>query len=318
MKKLYIFLFIFILFNACSKPIKDLEITSSTSLSFGKNGGSQEVKMTAYSDWISQCDASWVTLSPASGKAGSDGVPSIINVNVKPNTEYDDRTCTISITSNGKIFTVSVSQKTRTAVILDEATQTLDYKEQNITIKGKSNVRRTVVVPESCSGWISYGASKALESFDIVLHIAENDSDENDREGKVIVKGDEPGIADTLLITQGKKPSILLCEVPGIYKKRAMLAGYTEFESQTGFFRRTTGLNEFQIVNPSKRKFIIFSGLSPLDEANEDIPYEVSVSQNITTKLDPELSLSLVVRKIDNGYIWANDESGMGVIIKVK
>jgi len=318
MKRLLILFSFSIVMFSCEKTVNDLEITSSKEITFTKNGGSSVISMTAYSDWTAKCDASWITVSPSSGTAGIDGEAASVKVTASTNTEYDDRSATVSITSNGKTFTVSVTQDMKTAVILSDEERTVDYQAQALVAGGKSNVDRKVEISSLCSSWIQYVPTRGLSSFDITLQISENDS-ESARTGEVYVRSVDSTVGDTIVITQKGKPSILFCSTPGIYKGRVFQIGFTPYVSQIGFFNWTAGVNEFQIVDASSRKFCLFKNLAPVGESGPDSPYPISVCQNMSSKLNPEFDLSLTVYKFEEGMIWAQDENKkIGVIIKVK
>lgn len=318
MQKLLLFLSLPVLILSCTKPINDLEITSPTTVSFTQNGGKSIVSMNAYSDWTAKCDAGWMTLSPASGTATSDGLKVSLSLLASANTEYQDRNCTISITSNGKVFTVSVTQSMKTAILISDKKQNIDYSAQKLNISGQKNVEYTVNIPSSCSEWVSLAPTKALESFSTLIDIKENET-EKERKGYVIFKGTDNIAVDTLYINQGGKPSILFCETPGLYSGRDMLAGYTENVSQYGIIKRNGGTREFHIANAAERQYCIFTNFK-LPEVDK-IPgstISVNVSQNIDRNTSFELSLSLLIHKYENGLIWGTDEkNNYGAIIKV-
>jgi len=316
MKKLLLLLSLSILVYSCTKPIPDLEITSATSLAFSKKGGSQNISMTAYSDWTAKCDAGWVTLSPASGTAGTDGVPSTIKVIVKENTEYDDRTGTISITSNGKIFTVTVTQATQTAIILSEPEQTVDFHACDVAVKGQANVAISVDIPSSCT-WVSYNPSKALSDFTYTLNVQENPNS-SAREVTITFSNSDTDDSDSFTITQEGKPQILSCSIPGLYQGKTLVYGYDDTK-QLGVLNRN-GSNEFHIVNANTRKFCIFCGIPSITEGK--LPSEafpVTVSQNTVKGYEKNFTMNIKALEYEDGMLWGVEKStDRGVILMLK
>ncbi len=85
------------------------EITLSTSsMSFEAAGSSSSFSVTSNVYWTVSSDQSWLTLSPTAGSASS--YSSGVTVTVAENTEYEERTATISVTGQGVTKTISVTQ----------------------------------------------------------------------------------------------------------------------------------------------------------------------------------------------------------------
>lgn len=107
-----ILLFGTVLFAGCQEKQSPAEnptlVVSTSSLSFGVEGGTADITVLANNFWKTSTDAGWVSVNPA-GSAGSDS-PISVTVTVAANTGLA-RKSTVSVTSKGVIKTIEVSQE---------------------------------------------------------------------------------------------------------------------------------------------------------------------------------------------------------------
>ena len=76
-----------------------------TTLSFTSSGGSQSVSIKSNQTWTASFDVSWLSLSTASGTGDA-----TVSITAQANTYTDNRAGTVTFTSGGKTYTVTVIQ----------------------------------------------------------------------------------------------------------------------------------------------------------------------------------------------------------------
>ena len=106
----YLAAVLLIVIASCQKA-PELTLSGLTTLEVSADGGSGTISFTTNRDWSASWSASWVSVSPSSGSA-SDG-PVTVTVRCEPNTTYDPRSATVTITAEGLTQTVTVSQASR-------------------------------------------------------------------------------------------------------------------------------------------------------------------------------------------------------------
>lgn len=98
---------------ACGKTITDPEpapvslTVSPTSVSVKAEGGEATVSFKAPEDWSASCSVQWVSLEPASGKAGD----VTLKIKVAANTVTEAREATVTVTCKDAKATVAVKQE---------------------------------------------------------------------------------------------------------------------------------------------------------------------------------------------------------------
>ncbi|MBO7311418.1 MAG: leucine-rich repeat protein [Alistipes sp.] len=117
----------------------------------------------------------WITIAPASRGLVSEG----INLDIAENTTYSARTAVIRVVAKDNaelVVEYTINQEQNDAVLANGNTEfTIDGREQQITIKHKSNIDCEVIIPEYAQSWITIApATRGLVSESITLNIAEN------------------------------------------------------------------------------------------------------------------------------------------------
>ena len=88
--------------------LPSIKIDGDGTMAFEAAGGDQQVKITATRDWMAECDAEWLILSPENGKASLDA--QTVVVTAKENKGMD-RTADIKFTIGMSSKTLTVTQK---------------------------------------------------------------------------------------------------------------------------------------------------------------------------------------------------------------
>jgi uncharacterized protein YjdB len=179
----------------------------SKSLDFTSDGGSSTITFTSNKDWTiststSGGDVSWCTVSPSSGKAGTNTV----TVTTTQNTSYDDRNATLIFKVQDLLTNLVVTQKQKDALTITTAKYEVGAEGGTINVEVKANIDFQIEIPTEYSSWIHQATSRALTSSNITFTI--DKSEEYDkREGEIIVRS---GISEEILHVYQAGGGILL------------------------------------------------------------------------------------------------------------
>jgi hypothetical protein len=160
----------------------------SKSLDFTSEGGSATITFTTNKDWSvapssSGGDISWCTVSPSSGKAGTNTV----TIKTSQNTLYDDRNVTLFFTVKDLITNLVITQKQKDALTITTAKYEVASAGGTINVEVKANIDYQIEIPSEYSSWIHQTSSRGLTASNIAFTI--DKSEEYDkREGEIIVK----------------------------------------------------------------------------------------------------------------------------------
>ena len=172
---------------------------SASSLSFSYTGGQQTFEITSNTTWSVSSDASWLTVTPASGSNGG-----TISVTATPNTGTGSRTATVTVSGDGVTAqTVSITQDAHVPSVtysLALSATSLNFaaagEQQNFTIT--SNTTWTV---SSSASWLTVLPASGSNNGTITVTAAANTST-SQRTATVTVSGN--GVApQTISVTQG-------------------------------------------------------------------------------------------------------------------
>ncbi len=180
---------------SCTKEIPAVLNVSTTELSFNKDGGSQNITFLTNKDWTAASSASWATVTGS----GSSSATSI-SVMVEANTEYDDRTATITIKADNLTKTVTIRQSTNLGLIVSKKDFDLTNEAQNIEVEVLANVVYEVT---SEANWIQYVETKGLKTSKILLKVSKNEGNVQ-RVGTVKVKQLDGDMMGVITITQNQ------------------------------------------------------------------------------------------------------------------
>ena len=177
--------------------IPELNVTT-TELSFGKEGGSQDILFSTNVDWRAICMESWVKMKGT----GTSGETSL-TVTVDENPDYEDRTATLSMMVDGIKKDVKIKQSTNLGLIVSQHSFNLDNKAQTIDVEIRHNVEYEIAIDEACKGWISLSDTKALSTSTVKFYIAANDG-MDDRSGKITISQKGGTLSGEVTVKQGR------------------------------------------------------------------------------------------------------------------
>lgn len=165
-------------------PIEDFE---QGDMNFTEKAGEQSFTFTANVDWnlsvaSTSNGASWCTVSPSKGSAGTQ----TIKVNVSENDTYDNRSVTITLKAGTESKYFVVTQKQKDAILLTSDKFEVNQKGGTIHVEVKANVEYTAEIGETCKDWIKESPNtRGLNTTTKTYTIATNEDTEK-REGSIV------------------------------------------------------------------------------------------------------------------------------------
>ena len=158
-----------------------ITLASDDALVFSDNGETKEVAFEATLDWTATSSESFVTVAPASGKAGE----ATISVTVGANESYDPRPATVTLTCGEDQKTIQVTQKQKGALLLTESKISVSAEGGKVTVVAKANSNVTVAIAEDAKGWITEVKTKGLVDYNFDFEVAVNEV-EQPRTGQIV------------------------------------------------------------------------------------------------------------------------------------
>ena len=167
---------------------------------------SKVVTFTSATDWkaaVASDGSSWLTVSPASGSAGTTSV----TVKAKANPTYDDRETTFTITGTGKdgstsTGTVHVTQAATLGMVVEQKAFEVPAAGGTVTVRVRANTDYTYTIDASGQGWITETTTRALTEYVHTFKVDANDRYDS-RQGTITFKNTKTGETDQVTITQG-------------------------------------------------------------------------------------------------------------------
>lgn len=182
---------------ACKKEVEttlSLVDSNDSAITVSAKGGTKTVGIKTNSKWSVASDASWLTLSPASGSAGTVE----ITATVAPNTTYDSRIANITVTAGAKTAKIVVTQLQTDAMNVPTTSFNVNYYGGTLQLPVESNINCTVNIPADCN-WITSAGTKGLTTTTHLLNVAANDTYEY-REATITVTAE--GFEENVLVAQ--------------------------------------------------------------------------------------------------------------------
>ena len=163
----------FALFVVCILALVSCEKEPVLTLSVDKiavssAGGSGSVVVNANNPW-SVVGTDWCSASPSSG----DGGEVTVTINVKENSTYESRNCTLVFASAGLTQSLQVSQDSNLGIVIPDDSYELSSAAQQISVEVKANVEYNVSVS---ADWIRLNGTKALSSKTYTFDVDANDT----------------------------------------------------------------------------------------------------------------------------------------------
>lgn len=136
-----------------------VEISSSAPV-VEQKGGTTTISFTTNAAWTASVGSStsWVTVSPASGTAGTH----TLTLTTAENDTYDERNATLTIKAGNASQNVTITQKQKDALIVNSNKVEIDAEGGNFSIEAKTNVNVTYEIEESAKDWITASESRGL------------------------------------------------------------------------------------------------------------------------------------------------------------
>ena len=204
--------------NPTSKPEEvKTEITIDSSLvtnglSFSTAGGEQSVSFSVNANWTlsiasTTSGATWCKASATSGSKGTANV----KFTVTENTDYDDRSVSVTIKAGTVSKTFTITQKAADALLVTTSKYEVAQEGGQIEIEVKSNINYQMEISETAKDWITESKSKsrALTTHKHKLDIAMNEETEK-REGEITFKSGDK--VETVKVYQAGGAILLLSQ----------------------------------------------------------------------------------------------------------
>ena len=184
----------------------------SNGLSFGTSAGDNSVSFTTNTNWTLTVSSTtsgitWCTASATSGGKGS----ATVKFTVTENTEYDDRSVSVTVKAGTASKTFKITQKGVDALLVTTSNYEVPQEGGSIEVEVKANIDYQLEISETAKGWITETKSKsrALKATNHKFDIALNEEAEK-REGEIIFKSGDK--LETVKVYQAGGAVILLSQ----------------------------------------------------------------------------------------------------------
>lgn len=182
----------------------------SNGLSFSNVAGDQSISFTTNENWTlsvasTTSGATWCTASATSGSKGTANV----KFTVTENTDYDNRSVSVTIKSGTATKTFTISQKGVDALLVTTDKYEVSQEGGTIEIEVKANISYKMEISEKAKDWIKESSGRALTTYTHKLDIAMNEDVEK-REGEITFKSGDK--VETVKVYQAGGAIILLSQ----------------------------------------------------------------------------------------------------------
>ena len=155
---------------------------------FDNQSSEKSVSFTTTKDWTLSIAAttsgsSWCTASASSGTKGS----AMVKFSVTENSEYDDRSVSVTIKAGTASKTFSITQKSAEGLLVTTNKFEVAQEGGTIEVEVKANIDYQLEIAESSSDWISEAKTRGLTAKTHKFSIAASEETEK-REGEIYVK----------------------------------------------------------------------------------------------------------------------------------
>ena len=183
-----------------------IEISGSNPVVEQKTG-TATITFTTNAAWTASVgtSTSWLSVSPASGAAGTH----TLTVTAQENDTYDERNATVTIKAGSVSKNITVTQKQKDALIVTSNKVEIGSDGGNFSIEAKANVSLTYEIEEVAKEWITADESRALSTKTLKFNAKANEEREH-RQGTITLKGGD-GLTETVTVYQeGEKPTLVI------------------------------------------------------------------------------------------------------------
>lgn len=173
-------------------------------------GGELSISFSTNENWTlsvagTTSGTTWCTASATSGTKGN----TTVKFNVTENTDYDNRSVSVTVKSGTASKTFTISQKCADALLVTTDKYEIGQEGGTIDIEVKTNISYEMEISEEAKDWIAESSSRGLTSYKHSLNIAMNEESEK-REGEVYFKSGDK--VETVKIYQTGGTILLLSE----------------------------------------------------------------------------------------------------------
>ena len=160
----------------------------SNGVSFDAKAGENSISFTTNANWTltvasTTSGATWCKASASSGAKGS----ATVKFTVEENTDYEDRSVSVTIKAGTVSKTFTITQKGADALLVTTNKYEVVQEGGKIEVEVKANIDYQMEISETAKGWISEASSRALKTYKHTLTIAPNEEAEK-REGEITFK----------------------------------------------------------------------------------------------------------------------------------
>lgn len=179
-------------------------------LSFTHEKGEQSISFSTNENWTlsvasTTSGATWCTASSTSGTKGTANV----KFTVTENTDYDNRSVSVTIKSGTASKTFTVSQKCADALLVTTDKYEVSQEGGTIDIEVKANIEYKMEISEEAKDWITESSGRGLTPYKHTLNISMNEEKEK-RQGEVYFKSGDK--VETVTIYQAGGAILLLLQ----------------------------------------------------------------------------------------------------------
>ncbi len=255
-----------VLLVAGCKPDPFLTVSPSD-LSFGQDGGSQTVKVSANYPWTASASGAGVTVSPASGEG--DGT---VTITVAAANSTSDMRGSVSFSSEGLSASVSISQDAKSAIIVGNVSQ-IPAEGGTFRVDIQYNTEYTVEIEKSAQSWITFNGTKAMQSGKLEFTFATNEGDE--RTGKVTVT-DKSGKVQQITLTFVQEEM-----------KVIKVGDITPIPAEGGTFKVDIEYNtDYTVeIEPSAQSWIMYNGTKAMQNGKLEFTFAANEGDERTGKV---------------------------------
>ena len=158
---------VFCMLPSCApEPMVSLSKTSFTTSS---DGADFSLDVTTTYAWSASSSAGWVRLSSSAGDKGI----TTVSVKVDANNSFDDRTATVTFSSEGVTATLSISQSQKNSLVVSTSSYHLSFESDTIDVKLMANVDYAYSIPDTAK-WVKAITTKGLKESHVLFQIEEN------------------------------------------------------------------------------------------------------------------------------------------------
>lgn len=188
-------------------PAPEIKLEPS-SADFPANGGTTNISFSSTRDWTAKITNDraneWLSINPTSGNAGN----AKISISTKANDTTDDRQASVSIYSEGRNKSITVTQKQKDALTVTASKFEVGAEGGDIKIEVKANINFEYYIDDTAKDWVTYTGTRAMKTSTLSFKVAEN-NDSQKREAKIYIKSGS--FNEVITIYQaGAEPSIVI------------------------------------------------------------------------------------------------------------